>query len=329
MFVKKNTAPAAKSRLHPRNQHGARYDLELLKQTCPALQPHILRLPNGSDSIDFANPEAVKILNTALLMHHYGLSYWDIPPGYLCPPIPGRADYIHQMADLLSETNDGRVPRGSQVRCLDIGVGANAVYPIIGRAEYGWSFVGTDIDPVSLEAAQAIAEANDVLRGGVEFRLQPEPAQVFTGIWPETETFDAVICNPPFHASAADAEAANLRKVKQLNPNQKVIAPALNFGGQGGELWCVGGEEKFIKTMVQQSQPYAQNCAWFSVLVAKKTHLKGVYAELSRVRATIVRTIPMGQGNKTSRMVAWTFLPKTDLNSWGNVRWSASPFVKK
>lgn len=329
MFVKKNTRPVEKSRLHPRNQHQARYDLEWLKQTCPALQPFIIRLPNGNDSVDFANPEAVKMLNTALLMHHYGLTFWDIPAGYLCPPIPGRADYIHQMADLLAEANGGQIPRGSQVRCMDIGVGANAVYPIIGRAEYGWSFIGTDIDPVSLASAQAITEANEVLRGGVELRLQSEPAQVFAGIWPETERVDAVICNPPFHASAADAEAANLRKVKQLNPQQKNSKPALNFGGQSGELWCAGGEEKFIRTMVQESKLYAQNCAWFSVLVAKKTHLKGIYSELSRVKATKVRTIPMGQGNKTSRIIAWTFISKTDLNHWGNTRQGDSPFVKK
>ena len=42
------------------------------------------------------------MLNRAILMHHYGVKSWDIPAGYLCPPIPGRADYIHSVADLLA-----------------------------------------------------------------------------------------------------------------------------------------------------------------------------------------------------------------------------------
>jgi 23S rRNA (adenine1618-N6)-methyltransferase len=60
------------------------------------------------ETIDFSDPEAVKSLNQALL-----ISYYDIQMGYshyLCPPIPGRADYIHYIADLLAESNNGIIP---------------------------------------------------------------------------------------------------------------------------------------------------------------------------------------------------------------------------
>ena len=46
------------------------------------------------------------------------------------------------------------IPTGTQIRCLDIGVGANCVYPIIAKKEYGWAFVGVDIDTQALSSAQ-------------------------------------------------------------------------------------------------------------------------------------------------------------------------------
>jgi 23S rRNA (adenine1618-N6)-methyltransferase len=43
------------------------------------------------------------------------------------PSIPGRADYIHYIADLLAESNNGIIPR-SWDQGLDIGIGANCIY---------------------------------------------------------------------------------------------------------------------------------------------------------------------------------------------------------
>ena len=44
----------------------------------------------------------MKALNKALLAHFYAVKHWDIPDGFLCPPVPGRADYVHHLADLLA-----------------------------------------------------------------------------------------------------------------------------------------------------------------------------------------------------------------------------------
>jgi 23S rRNA A1618 N6-methylase RlmF len=52
---------------------------------------------------------------------------------------PGRLDYIHYIADLLQKQQRYH-PKGHTVQGLDIGIGANCIYPIIGNAEYGWSF---------------------------------------------------------------------------------------------------------------------------------------------------------------------------------------------
>jgi 23S rRNA (adenine1618-N6)-methyltransferase len=297
-----------KSGLHPRNPHRFRYDFKQLTESCPDLAPFVHLNKYKSESIDFADPAAVKMLNRALLQHFYGISGWDIPDNYLCPPIPGRADYIHHMADLLASGKGGEIPRGENVRVLDIGTGANCVYPIIGCREYGWKFVGTDIDPVALESARKIIEKNSVLEGLVELRLQPVAADIFRGIIQPDDQFDLTICNPPFHSSMEEATAATRRKISNLNPGKKT-ATVQNFGGQNIELSYEGGEEAFVRRMIQQSSRIPAQSKWFSTLIAKNDHLPAVYKSLEIARATEVKTINMAQGQKISRVVAWRFQP--------------------
>ena len=107
MAQAKKTFPQQKSELHVRNLHRSRYDFPQLMKTCPELAPFVSLNKYNDLSVDFSDPHAVKILNKALLKHFYGIQYWDIPQDFLCPPIPGRADYIHYLADLLSANNKG------------------------------------------------------------------------------------------------------------------------------------------------------------------------------------------------------------------------------
>jgi 23S rRNA (adenine1618-N6)-methyltransferase len=303
--------------------HRGRYDFKQLIAACPELASYVSLNIYQDESVDFFNPEAVKMLNKALLKQYYGIDYWDIPSGYLCPPIPGRADYIHYVADLLGSQNGGKVPLGPGVKCLDIGVGSSAVYPIIGIREYGWSFVGTDIDPVSIESSKNIIYKNPILQGLVEIRVQPHDEDIFRGVIQQGEHFDLTICNPPFHASLADAQFGSLRKLNNLK-EKKHAKPILNFGGQPNELWCEGGERVFVANMILQSKAFASSVMWFSTLISKQSHLKMVYAELRYAEATDIKTFPMGQGQKSSRMVAWTFLTKEEQKMWQETRWKES-----
>jgi 23S rRNA (adenine1618-N6)-methyltransferase len=308
-----------KSGLHPRNRHRERYDFKLLIASCPELGQFVKLNDYKDESIDFFNPEAVKMLNKALLKHYYGIEHWDIPENYLCPPIPGRADYIHHIADLLYRNNPeflkGKIPAGTKIKCLDIGVGANCVYPIIGNKEYGWSFIGSDIDPVAIESGKKIIEMNPALKGNIELRLQHNPNDIFYGIIQKDELFDLSICNPPFHSSLAEAQSGTIRKLRNLK-QKKITKPVLNFGGQTNELWCEGGEEKFIGDMIYQSKQFSTSCFWFSTLISKETNLKNAYKDLKTVEAAEIKTIPMSQGNKISRIVAWTFLTRQQQNKW-------------
>ncbi|HET6244548.1 MAG: 23S rRNA (adenine(1618)-N(6))-methyltransferase RlmF [Bacteroidetes bacterium] len=309
-----------KLKIHPRNKHRERYNFQVLISTCPELAEFIRPNAYKDLSIDFFDPKAVKMLNSALLKHYYGIDFWEIPTNYLCPPIPGRADYIHYMADLLASMNKGTIPTGNKIKCLDVGMGANCIYPILGHVEYGWAFVGSDIDPVSIESASTIIKLNPSLKGKVELRLQKNKNDIFQGIIQKDEKFDFTLCNPPFHASMAENQAASLRKLSNLK-NKKITKPRLNFGGQNNELWCEGGEERFVRDMIIQSKKISSSCFWFSTLISKKENLKLAYFELDKAKAVEVKTIEMSQGNKISRILAWTFLLKEEQKKWVDLLW--------
>lgn len=320
MLQKKKEHPIEKLSLHPQNKHRERYNFKELIISYPELAPFVRLNDYQDESIDFSNAEAVMMLNKALLKHHYGINHWNIPSGYLCPPIPGRADYIHHIADLLGSCNNEIIPKGTHVKCLDIGVGANCIYPIIGTKEYGWSFVGSDIEPAALKSGQKIIEANEYLKGKITLRLQPNAKDIFRGIVQNDEYFDLTICNPPFHASLQDAQSGTLRKLSNLN-NKRITKPTRNFGGKNNELWCEGGEEKFVQKMITQSREISLRCFWFSTLISKSSNLKSVYSALKHAEAIDVKTIPMHQGNKTSRIVAWTYLTPEQQKKWISARW--------
>ena len=286
---------AQKPGLHPRNRHHSRYDLATLCQVNPELRQFLTLTPAGEQSVDFANPLAVKALNKALLAHFYAVANWDIPDGFLCPPVPGRADYIHHLADLLAEAS-GTIPANASI--LDIGVGANCIYPLIGVHEYGWRFTGSETSSQALSSAQAIISANPGLNRAIRLRRQKESGAIFNGIIHKNEQYDATLCNPPFHDSAAAARAGSERKRRNLGLNKD---DALNFGGQQQELWCEGGEVAFIKKMIEESKGFASKCFFTWLSRAKRTvHcLSGsVVNETRSVNAVLLKpTIPAKFGS--------------------------------
>jgi 23S rRNA (adenine1618-N6)-methyltransferase len=301
--------------MHPRNLHKHGYNFAELSSTLPKLKSFLITTPLGTTSINFSDPLAVKTLNAALLAHFYHVNNWNIPADHLCPPVPGRADYIHHIADLLAE--DKVQQKGDSITGLDIGVGANLIYPILGSQIYGWRFVGSELNADSIKSARAIVKHNPQLSKLITLRQQTDISSIFDEIINPKDQFDFSMCNPPFHASQEDAEAGsqrknkNLARNKQKRQNQKASKDddekKLNFAGKSNELWCEGGELAFIKRMINESRAYSLQVKWFTSLVSKKDNLKSIYRHLEHIKVKQVKTITMGQGQKTSRFVAWSY----------------------
>ncbi len=307
--------PSEKTSLHPRNPHRFGYDFPTLAKANPELKSFIIAGKHGKETIDFSNPQAVKALNKSLLIAFYNVQNWDIPNRYLTPAIPGRADYIHYLADLLAESNNGIIPTGETLSGLDIGTGASCIYPIIGHATYGWDFVGTDVDNAAIANAVKIIESNPELNETMSLQQQLNNRFIFKDIILPEDKFAFTMCNPPFHTSEAEATKGTLRKLSNLE-KQKAQKAVLNFGGQQSELWCEGGELAFITQMIYESAKYPMQCLWFTTLVSKSAHLPTLNKILKKDNATNIRTIDMAQGQKTSRILAWTFLTDSQQKNW-------------
>lgn len=301
--------------LHPRNKHQQPYDFTALCAAVPTLSAFVRDNGYGQLSIDFANADAVKTLNQALLKQLYLVQHWQLPDGFLCPAVPGRVDYLHYLADLLALLNKNQVPTGNKVQLLDIGCGANLIYPLLAQAEYGWKVTASELDPVAADAADLLIQRNQ-LQHKIAVRRQQNSRHIFHGIIQPADLFELTLCNPPFHTSAEQATAGSERKAKNLG----YTTAALNFAGRSHELWCDGGEAAFIKTMIEESQSYAQQVLWFSSLVSKQENLPALQQQLTRLN-TEHQVIEMQQGNKQSRILVWSFMSEKQRQLWAQFKW--------
>jgi 23S rRNA (adenine1618-N6)-methyltransferase len=317
MLQTKHSNPNDNSKLHPRNLHREAYDYTLLMERIPALKPLVKLNKYNKLSIDFGNERAVKLLNRAILQEYYELDFWDFPQGYSCPNIPDRANHLHTVADLLAINKQGLLASGSKIKCLNVGVGASAIYPILGTKEYGWSFVGTDIDQKSLDATQKIIDNNPRLQDLVSLRLQPEAKNAFYGIIEKNEVFDVTMCLPPLYATKAAALAGTFKV-----PNTTSIRKThIDEEDLNGETWCDGGEIGFIKNMIRESKQFPNSSYWFTTVVTHEPNIGAVLETLDRAAPIQVRTFPMGQIKKITYVVAWSFLPKLQQEIWRDQRW--------
>ena len=279
--------------LHPKNRFNQGYELDLLVKQNPKLKEFVIINKYDSVTIDFSNPIAVKELNKALLFSYDTISVWDFPDENLCPPIPGRLDYILHLKDLLSQEEE--------IKILDIGTGATCIYPLLGVAEYKWKFVATDIDLDSLDTAQDIIDDNN-FTDKIELRQQFNETHILKNILDDNDSFSATMCNPPFYKSAEEAQGANKRKSRNLGNNA-----VRNFSGNNNELWYVGGEKAFLHTYLYESSLQPKKSKWFTSLVSKKDNIESLQSSSKKLGVKKFMVIPMQQGNKVTRLVCWRF----------------------
>ena len=279
--------------LHPNNKFNKGYNFDELIKKNPHLKEFVSKNKYQNFSIDFSNPKAVKELNKALLFSYDKIDVWDFPDDNLCPPIPGRLDYILHLRDLLSSEEN--------IHILDIGTGATCIYPLLGVSEFNWNFTAIDIDLDSLDSAQDIIDDND-LDVNIKLRQQFDEQHILKGVLEEDDSFSATMCNPPFYKSAEEARGANRRKTRNLGNNA-----VRNFSGNNNELWYVGGEKAFLHNYLYESFLYPKVSKWFTSLVSKKENVESLETSSKKLGVKEFKVIPLNQGNKVTRIVCWRF----------------------
>ena len=292
--------------MHAQNPYGNRYDLKRLTKHYHALEKFILLNPSGEETIDFSSSEAVFALNKSMLLADFKLGDYELPSGYLIPPVPGRLDYLLHVRDFLTEKFN--VSENSQLNGLDMGSGANGIYCILGAQYFNWKMVGSETDAKAVEIANANIQKTKGLNDKIEIRHQQDKGSLFKNTIQANEQFDFVVCNPPFHSSKEEALKGSLRKVKNLGGYAAKEKFLLNFEGQANELWCNGGEVLFIKRLIKESVGFKNQVKVFSTLVAKSESVAAIKKQLSKVKANF-EVIPMALGNKKGRYLMWWFEP--------------------
>lgn len=275
--------------MHHRNLHRYGYDFPKLAEAFPELSKYIITTPEGSKSIDFSDFDAVRVFNQALMAHHYGVRHWRLPENALIPAVPGRAEYLHQLSDLIGK---------GEKKGLDVGCGASAVYCLLGSAIYNYTMVGVDVDDESI----AFAKKNTSTYENIEIRHQIDRGQILKGVMREGEFFDFTMCNPPFFESEEEAIKANRKK----NRNLGVKSSDRNFGGLAHELWCNGGEALFIKRMIKESVAVKAQVGWFTCLLSRKQHLDKPIKQIKKLKAEH-KSVSIEVGNKEMQILAWRF----------------------
>jgi 23S rRNA (adenine1618-N6)-methyltransferase len=290
--------------MHLENPYSDRYDLKRLAIHHPQLQEHIVLNPSDEETIDFSNSAAVYELNKAMLLADFKVEKYELPMGYLIPPVPGRLEYLLLIREFLSEQFN--IDKNTKLRGLDIGTGANGIYCILGLQHFNWTMVGAECDANSVEIAKANMQHTKSLKNKIEIRHQENKSFLFKNIIKTDEQFDFSVCNPPFHTSKEDAFRGSQRKINNLGREFDKKEVTLNFEGQANELWCNGGEALFIKRLIKESIAFKNQVKVFSTLVSKTDSLASIDKQLKKAKANSY-VLPMDLGNKKSRIVLWWF----------------------
>ena len=290
--------------MHAQNPYCDRYELKRLASHHPQLLDHIVLNPSGEETIDFSNSTAVYELNKAMLLMDFKVDNYELPMGYLIPPIPGRLDYLLHLQAFFSKQFN--IDKNTKLRGLDIGAGANGIFCVLGSQHFNWTMVGSECDAKAVEIASANMKHTKTLKENIEIRHQENKSFLFKNIIHSDEHFDFTVCNPPFHTSKEEALRGSQRKLSNLGREFDKKNVALNFEGQANKLWCNGGEALFIKRLIKESVGYKNQVKLFSTLVSKSASLRPIKKQLTKTKANF-EVLSMDLGNKKSRILLWWF----------------------
>ncbi|KAL0073039.1 hypothetical protein F4703DRAFT_1800025 [Phycomyces blakesleeanus] len=281
--------------MHPRNQYKNNPpNFKQLAKECPELQPFVCGL-ESNPYIDFKNPEASRALTIALLERDFGLQV-DFPLDRLCPTVPNRLNYILWLQDLLKETMQDKP---DHILGMDIGVGASCIYPLLGCvSDPTWSFIGTDIDQVSIEYAQKNVERNQ-LQDRITLIHNTDPNLIF--LWdkiPLNSRFAFSMCNPPFYESEDEIKD---------NSQAKLLEPSAICTGTKGEMITKGGEYGFIERMIKESILHKGRIKWYTSMIGQKKTIKPIVNTLKDLNINNYVVTEFNQGKTKRWAIGWSF----------------------
>jgi len=244
-------------------------------------------------TFDWSNNNLSLLMTKCILNYYFDIKYYSIPNNFLIPPVPSRLNYLNTINTLLTSYNAlNNNNKQNNVIGIDIGTGANLIYPLLGYSLYKWIFICSEINNDAYENAKTII-TNNKLEENIKLIKQKYKNLIFVGIINKEEKYFFTMCNPPYY----DYE----EEIKKEDKNRDC---QYNFD----EIYYKNGEIGFFDEYFEESICYKKNVFLFTILIGKKTNVQIILDKISNDKNIKFYDMKRIQtGNNMRYIIYWSF----------------------
>ena len=267
--------------------------LTLIKEF-PELKKYKLKQNEDNEDefqFDWSNNELSLLMDKSILNYYFNIKYYDIPKGFLIPPIPSRINYINLINSIITKLiKDIDI---KNIIGIDIGTGANIIYPILGYSIYKWKFICTEINKEAYNNAKLILQKNN-LENNINIIKQNNKDNIFISILNRENKYIFSMCNPPYYNYENEIKLEDKKRDNEYNFD---------------EIYYKNGEFGFFQRYFEESICYKNNVFLYTILIGKKINAENIYNKLSSY-SDIIKIYIMQKiltGNNVRYIIYWSF----------------------
>jgi 23S rRNA (adenine1618-N6)-methyltransferase len=270
-------------------------DFLILIKEFPELKKYIIKYDEKIEefSFDWSNNDLSLLMTKSILNYYFNIKYYDIPKGFLIPPVPSRLNYLNLINELIKDIEK------ENIIGVDIGTGANIIYPILGNSVCDWKFICSEINNESYNNAKLILQKNN-LEENINLIKQENKNNIFVSIINQENKYTFSMCNPPYY----DYE-------QEIKIEDKKRDTEYNFD----EVYYEKGELGFFERYFEESICYKKNIFLFTILIGKKSNSEIIYDKINSYN-NIIKLCDIKKimtGNNVRYIIYWSF-----YNSYNN-----------
>ena len=264
-------------------------DFLILIKEFPELKKFIIKYDEKIEefSFDWSNNDLSLLMTKSILNYYFNIKYYDIPKGFLIPPVPSRLNYLNLINELIKDI------KKENIIGVDIGTGANIIYPILGNSIYNWKFICSEINNESYNNAKLILQKNN-LEENINLIKQENKNNIFVSIINQENKYTFSMCNPPYY----DYE-------QEIKIEDKKRDTEYNFD----EVYYEKGELGFFERYFEESICYKKNIFLFTILIGKKSNSEIIYDKINSYN-NIIKLCDIKKimtGNNVRYIIYWSF----------------------
>ena len=262
----------------------------ILIKEFPELKKYIIK-HNDNEleefTFDWNNSDLSLLMTKSILNYYFNIKYYHIPKGFLIPPIPSRLNYLNLIFTLLKDISE------ENVIGIDIGTGANIIYPLLGNSLYNWKFICSEINNESYNNAKIILEKNN-LEQKINLIKQDNKNNIFLGILNREKKYIFSMCNPPYYDYEQEIKIEDKKRDNEFNFD---------------EVYYEKGELGFFQRYFEESICYKKNIFLNTILIGKKSNSEIIYDKINTFKDIInlcdIKKIQTG--NNVRYIIYWSF----------------------